>query len=143
MLFAFPRGLVWAEGGAITDFPQFYESSVIKTCSESQCIIQLAPVPNNALLQATNVFCSVTTSTPQPTAFIRVSLFQGPLATAKPKESFLVDSANPTSQLNLFTLNKEIRSFFSSGTRPIFSTGTDFATQVSFYCKLSGDLVRQ
>jgi hypothetical protein len=128
-------------GGAVPGFHQFYESVIIKTCSDDQCVIQLDPVPANTLLQATNLFCSAQIQAPQATPVIRISMFQGPLATAKPKENFLVAAGN-NSQLSLFTLNQPIRSFFAAGTRPILTTGVDFATSIGLHCKLSGDLVK-
>jgi hypothetical protein len=140
-VFVSSSGMAGVGSGAVPGFHQFYESVIIKTCPDSQCVIQLDPVPANTLLQATNLFCSAQIQAPQATPVIRISMFQGPLATAKPKENFLVAPGN-NSQLSLFTLNHPIRSFFAAGTRPILTTGSDFATSIVLHCKLSGDLVK-
>lgn len=133
---------VAADGGPISGFPRFYESSATKNCSEGICIVQLSPVPNNALLQATNVSCSVQSTTPGPRPVIRLHMMQGPLTDPKAKESFFLDAANPEASTNVFGMNKEIRSFFAARTRPIFATSIDLATQINLTCKLSGDLIR-
>jgi hypothetical protein len=129
-------------GWAISGFPQFYESLVSKNCSANTCLINLGVVPTGAVLQATNITCNLSTTAASPITVIKVNLLEGPLASAQPKESFLVNAANPTSNINVFDFHQEIRSFFAAGTRPLVAFVADGATQTSLTCKISGDIIR-
>jgi hypothetical protein len=134
--------LMSSVGWAVSGFPQFYESLVSKNCSADSCILTLGVVPTGTVLQATNITCDLGTTAGSPIPVIRVSLLQGPIASAQPKDGFVVNAINPTSTVNSFNFHQEIRSFFAAGSRPLVAFVADGATQTSLSCKISGDIVR-
>jgi hypothetical protein len=123
----------------VPGFPNLYEAFKDKNCTGALCTIQLDPVPDGALLEATNISCLAGVPLVDPPEVQLIfGLFYPPLTRESVKGWFAAKSKH------FWVINETIRAFFPSRSRPAVQVSYGFggATTVNVSCTLSGTLLQ-
>ena len=124
------------DSSAILGFPSLYQSHLIKECPDpsTQCVGQFAAVPNNRLLQATNINCLGSAANNPEATF---ALITGPITSPNVFDAFVVFSGD---QFH-YSINETILSFFEAAVRPKMLLGVGHGAGLGLVCTLTGMLL--